>query len=134
MESRRKQEAMHRWRGMVIESKLPRSEPSAGSGMLVNRAMIASLSQVALTLEERLEARKEGFLNLRRSEALAALSVALISAVDRVRHLAWNEVADYAAGGMRNQRDIRDMVNMLEQEKAVLDEEFNQALTLNEEL
>ena len=48
--------------------------------------------------------------------------------------MGWHSLQDRACGGLRCQRDIHDMFDMLEQEKAVLEEEYSQALVLNEEL
>ena len=87
--------------------------------------MLKTLSQVSLTLEERLNGRKETMSRLKRDEALKTLVEVSQKALIRVKHRVFNEIADKASGNIKSQRDIRDMFEMIEQEKAILDEEFN---------
>lgn len=54
--------------------------------------------------------------------------------ITRAKYQGWQLIQERASGYLRNQREIGDIFEMIEQEKAVLEEEFGNALTLNEDL
>lgn len=54
--------------------------------------------------------------------------------MERTKYQAWQALQHEASQGLRRQRDIRDRFELIEQERDVLEEEFGNALTLNEDL
>ena len=56
------------------------------------------------------------------------------AAIDRVRFQAWQSIVEKASDFITCQKDIRDRFEIIEQEKVVLEEEFGNAITLNEDL
>ena len=101
MESRRKQEALHIWRSFVVESSWPKPDPSADSALSINHALQVTLSQVASTLEDRLNARKATLHDLKRSQAATALFTTLSTLQQRAKHFGWHSLEDAASGNLR---------------------------------
>lgn len=101
MEQRRKQEALHIWRSLVVESSWPKPDPSADSALSINHALQSTLSQVASTLEDRLNTRKSALHDLKRAQAASALFTALSTLQQRAKYLAWHSLEDAVSGNLR---------------------------------
>ncbi len=71
---------------------------------------------------------------MKKNEGVRRLVEVLDSNLDRYKSIAWLSIIEKACQGIRRQKDIRDRFEMIEQEKGVLEEEFGDALTLNEDL
>ena len=65
---------------------------------------------------------------------MRAVTTLLSHLITRVKSDAFRGILAQACEQMTNKRQIRDKFEMLEQEKAVLEEELGNALTLNEDL
>jgi len=92
MAQRKMQEALHTWRTLVVESSWPRPDPSAESALSINHALQGTLSEVALTLEDRLATRKATLRDLRRSEATTALVTRLSTLQQRAKRVGWHSL------------------------------------------
>lgn len=92
------------------------------------------LAQSAAAIEQRLERKADAIKSLKREDATHKLTKVLAKALKGSKNFAWQVIADKACGHVRTQREVRDMFEMIEQEKVVLEEEYGNALTLNEDL
>ena len=89
---------------------------------------------MACTLEERIKTRQATLNLLKREKAASQMLSLLVKTITRAKYQGWQLIQERASGYLRNQREIGDIFEMIEQEKAVLEEEFGNALTLNEDL
>lgn len=89
---------------------------------------------MACTLEERIKTRQATLNLLKREKAASQMLSLLDKTITRAKYQGWQLIQERASGYLRNQREIGDIFEMIEQEKAVLEEEFGNALTLNEDL
>jgi hypothetical protein len=71
---------------------------------------------------------------MKRNQGAERLGRVLGDAVDRMRYVGWQELVRQASQGIRRQKDIRERFESIEMEKGVLEEEYGNALTLNEDL
>jgi len=92
------------------------------------------LAQSNAALEKRIETTVMAGSGLTRHKACRKMMDILSSCLNRATQEAFERLTDKASGYIRNQLDIRDRFEIIEQEKAVLEEEFGNALTLNEDL
>jgi hypothetical protein len=85
-------------------------------------------------LEKRVTLRFTQQVTHKRQQSAQNLMRLLETSLERAKYQVWQALHHAASQGLRRQRDIRDRFELIEQEKDVLEEEFGNALTLNEDL
>ena len=85
-------------------------------------------------MEDRIQNRQLSIADLKRNKSLDLINQVLTKSSQRSKYIAWQLIAEKASGYIKKYREIRDMFEMIEQEKAVLEEEYGTAITLNEDL
>eukprot|EP00347_Sterkiella_histriomuscorum_P007332 403349357 len=128
-----KQLALNKWKRVLIKQQQPISVYTKES-QYINNAIIQTQAQINQSLEDKINQRLEFIQQNKHRLRMIDFCEKLQTIENRKMNEVFQTIRLYASQYLTNQKQIRDKFEMIEREKQIMEDEYGNSLTLNEDL